>query len=245
MMVSTPDPGEIEAVTIDFYNTLAFHRDGRGRGSLLMEYLESAGLECDPWDHQVLYDVFENHDVEYSPWLPADWKAHYRRRLASRLFERLNVRAGPDIAASHADALWDILGPSCFGVFPEVRGVLDELRSAEYPLAVLSNWQRGLAHFCVELDIADAFDHVISSAEVGAAKPDARIFAEAARLLNVPPQRILHVGDSLVDDVEGGRNAGFRVLLLQRAVGSEPAGAEVIPTLRCLPALLRGAQEKR
>ena len=46
-----------QAVTLDFYQTLAFHRDGRGRGRVLMEYLEAQGLKPAPWEHQVLFPI--------------------------------------------------------------------------------------------------------------------------------------------------------------------------------------------
>ena len=60
-------------MTFDFYNTLVCHRSGHGRGRALMEYLGEQGLSSDPWEHQVLYDLFARHDAEYGPQLSADW----------------------------------------------------------------------------------------------------------------------------------------------------------------------------
>ena len=34
----------VEAITFDFFNTLIFHREGRGRGRILMEYLQASFL---------------------------------------------------------------------------------------------------------------------------------------------------------------------------------------------------------
>lgn len=228
----------IEAITLDFFDTLVFHRDGRGRGRMLMDYLAAQGLECDPWEHQVLYDVFDRHDVDYSPELSPARKETYVRELARRVFERLNVRAARVHAELHADAIWELLGPASFDVFPDVPGLLDSLKSSGYPLGIVSNWQRGLRHFCVELGVADAFDHVLSSAEVGSAKPDARIFEEACRRLGTPPGNVLHVGDSFTDDYEGGRRAGLHVLLLRRRDGTDQTPARTITSLGELQALL-------
>ena len=228
----------IEAVTFDFYNTLAYHRTGSGRGAMLMEYLRAQGLESDPWEHQVLYDVFERHAKEYAPELSDRDKYQYHRRLANRLFRRLNVR-GPDSAAErHASGVWTVLGPASLAVFADVAEVLRRLNAAGYPLAVVSNWQCGLAHFCSDLGLRDAFAHVLASAEVGCAKPDPGIFHEATSLLGVPADRVLHIGDSIVDDLKGARGAGLHGVLLRRDDAELDREASAIASLETLPALL-------
>jgi HAD superfamily hydrolase (TIGR01549 family) len=229
-------PG-IEALTLDFYNTLVFHRSGRGRGAEVAQYLGRHGLDADPWTHQVLYDLFERHAVDYSPGMSAHEKALYHRQLTERLFGRLHVRAAPSSVAEHAESLWNLLGPGCFEVFPEVPDVLQRVRSAGVPLAIVSNWQCGLGHFCVELGIDVPSHRIIASAEVGSAKPDPAIFHEACRRLDVPCQRVLHVGDSLVDDLAGAENAGLQAVVVDRAQ-QVPAGVPTIPGLVGLPALL-------
>jgi HAD superfamily hydrolase (TIGR01549 family) len=207
----------IQAVTFDFFNTLVSHRRGDGgRGSALMEYLRSQGLESDPWEHQVLYDVLEPHAREYAPDQSPAVKHNYLCRLAERVFERLNVRSEVQEARSHATKIWELIGPSSLAVFPEVPRTLERLRAAGYRLAVVSNWQCGLRHFCVELGIEDMFEHVVASAEVGYAKPRREIFEEACRRLAVPADRVLHVGDTVEDDVEGARGAGMRAVLVSR-----------------------------
>jgi putative hydrolase of the HAD superfamily len=132
----------------------------------------------------------------------------------------------------HAPALWRILGPEAFALFPETRAVLAALVAEGYPIVLVSNWQRGLGHFVVELDLADEFDHVISSAELGVAKPDARIFEEACGRLGAPADRVLHVGDTLTDDYEGSREAGLNALLLHRRPDPPPDGVDAIADLR-------------
>lgn len=218
---------EIEAVSFDFYNTLAEHRTGIGRGRSLLDYLERAGLPCDPWQHQVLYDVFEPHAREYSTSWGRDEKWTYRIKFAGRLFKRLNIVIDePDIAA-HADPIWELLGPASLRVFPEVPLVLRSLRNAGFRTIVISNWQCGLEHFCVELGIGPWLDHVLSSAEVGSAKPDAGIFEEACRRLSLPAQRILHVGDTFVDDFEGAQACGLEALLIHRRMDRSGGSAGI------------------
>ncbi len=106
-------------------------------------------------------------------------------------------------------------------------------------MALVSNWQCGLAHFCADLGIGDLLDHVIASAEIGFAKPEPEIFHEACRRLGVPPERTLHVGDSIVDDLEGARHAGLQAVLVKRRPDRDETSPS-IPDLRsvldvCVP----------
>lgn len=237
--------GPIEAVTLDYYNTLVFHRTGEGRGRVLMEYLEDQGFTPAPWEHQVLYDVFELHDEAYSPTAPETERDAYYVALAQRVLSRTGTGASATDAARHAEALWRILGPASFAVFPDAPAALHELRAQGVPLAVISNWQRGLRHFCQELEISDFFEHILGSADLGVAKPDERIFREACGRLGVPPDRVLHVGDTLVDDYLGGRAAGVEVALIDRRDAGDPGAERVITSLSELPGLVRELQGQR
>jgi putative hydrolase of the HAD superfamily len=183
----------------------------------------------------VLYDLFERHATDYSPDFNAEEKQRYLEWLTDRLFERLNVRTRAGNAADHASEVWRVLGPSSLGVYPEVPRVLEALRKAGYPLSIVSNWQCGLAHFCHELGLVDAVDHIIASAEVRSVKPDPKIFRDACDRMQVSCDRVLHVGDSPVDDVEGAKGVGMQVVLIQR--DGQPVGSSA-PTIRSLDELV-------
>jgi HAD superfamily hydrolase (TIGR01662 family) len=239
--ISSPADG-IEAVTFDFYNTLVRHPPGGGRGASVMAYLRQCGLQSDDWEHQILYDIFEPHAREYSPRFSAAEKSRYFIRLTERLFQRLNVRCDSVAVAGHAAAIWELVGPRSLVVFEEVPAVLADLRGAGYRLAVVSNWQCGLGHFCAELGLDRLFEEVVASAEVGCAKPDPEIFLETCSRLGVPPERVLHVGDTPLDDIEGAARAGVRAVLICRDdVPATFAGARIcslteVPTLLGLSA---------
>ena len=101
----------------------------------------------------------------------------------------------------------------------------------------------GLGDFAAELGLASYFDAILASAEVGFAKPAPEIFRAAADRLGLAPGAILHVGDTLSEDFEGARAAGFRAVLLDR----EGGGAEVWPVVRTLadlPHLLERMQAR-
>jgi FMN phosphatase YigB (HAD superfamily) len=230
---------DVGAVTFDFYNTLAHHPAGDGgRGSKVMKYLERCGFASDPWEHQVLYDIFEPHGREYSPALSAAEKEYYLIRLTGRLFARLNVSCGTAAAAEHAAAIWQLIGPCSLVVFDDVPVTLQRIRDAGYRLAVLSNWQCGLGHFCEELGLARFFDHVIASAEARCEKPRPEIFAETCRRLGMAPDRVLHVGDTPTDDIEGATQAGIRAVLVCRDTVPPGFTGERISSLVEIPRLL-------
>ena len=228
----------VEAITFDFFDTLVFHRDGRGRGRLLVEYLQAHGLPHAPWEHAVLYDVFESFDTAYSPGAPEDQRDDYYAQLAQRVFERLEVPVSDGDVPRHASSLWRILGPACLNVFPDALEALRTLRARDYRLALISNWHCGLRHFCAELGLSTSFDHVLGSADLGVAKPDARIFADACSRLGVPAERVLHVGDTFADDYLAGEASGLLTVLVDRHPGAEPRAARVIHGLDELPGML-------
>jgi putative hydrolase of the HAD superfamily len=80
-------------------------------------------------------------------------------------------------------------------------------------------------------------DGVVTSAEVGAGKPDPRIFERALQVAGVAAGEALHVGDKVDNDVNGAAAAGVRGVLVQRD-GTPPAGVEAVGSLRELVALV-------
>lgn len=207
----------IDAVTFDFFNTLVRHRDGRGRGATSREYLRAHGFSADAWDNAVLDDVFALHGREFAPDAGAEQHGEFCVRMAGAFFRRMRIDADREAIARHAPELWRILGPEAFAPFPDSRETLIELRAAGYRLAIVSNWHCGLAAFVAALGLGGLVDHVVASAEVGWEKPDSRIFAEACHRLGVSPDRVLHVGDSSVEDRDGARAAGLDALLLENS----------------------------
>ncbi len=58
--------------------------------------------------------------------------------------------------------------------------------------------------------ISQHFEDFVISEEVRAGKPDPKIFAEAFRRMQHPPQsEVLIIGDSLTSDIKGGNNFGI------------------------------------
>lgn len=117
--------------------------------------------------------------------------------LAAELFERF----------AHAEA-WQ--------VFADARDSLPKLRAAGLRLAVVSNFDARLPRLLADAGLADCFEAVVYSEEVGVEKPHPAIFEELLERLQLQPARVLHVGDSRRDDVEGARAVGIKALWLTR-----------------------------
>ncbi|MEO8068016.1 MAG: YjjG family noncanonical pyrimidine nucleotidase [Flavobacteriales bacterium] len=57
------------------------------------------------------------------------------------------------------------------------------------------------------------FDRVITSEQAGARKPDERIFRYALRKANATAEESVMIGDDVVADIQGARNAGMHQIL--------------------------------
>ena len=49
----------------------------------------------------------------------------------------------------------------------------------------------------------------ISAADVSASNPNPKMFDKVSQITKVSPQKSVHIGDNLVDDIEGAANANF------------------------------------
>ncbi len=127
---------------------------------------------------------------------------------------------------------------------PEVGELLARL-APRYRLAVVSNGgarqREKLAR--AGLERAFAAERVVISSEVGAEKPDPRIFARALAALGLAEGEVLHVGDDPVRDILGAQRAGLRSCWLARGAypAELPPPSFAIRALAELPALLEDA----
>lgn len=120
-------------------------------------------------------------------------------------------------------------------VAPALAALMSALPAAK--LGVVTNGegepQRAKLAAC---GVAERFDLVVASGEVGCAKPDGAIFALACARLGVEPACAAHVGDRLDLDAHAAAAAGLRGVWLDRArTMASVAGVERIATLAELP----------
>ena len=121
-------------------------------------------------------------------------------------------------------------------VYHDVEACLRGLRRRGLKLGVISNsspehQRRKLA----AAGLADSFDAVVISGELGVAKPDPAIFEHACAAIAVTPNEAMHVGDRLDTDALGATAAGMLGVWLDRQ--GIDAGERRVPVVSDLAAL--------
>lgn len=111
-------------------------------------------------------------------------------------------------------------------LYPVIDGaykMLDELKSAGYKLAVVSNATSGslIRKALQNRNYTHYFDSVIISADIGIRKPAPKIFQKALAELNLAPSQAVMVGDILSYDIAGAQRIGLKTILVKYIDSSE------------------------
>ena len=102
----------------------------------------------------------------------------------------------------------------CTDLLEDAQRVLKALREAGIITGVVTNGyattqRRKVAYH----ELEEKVDFVLVSEEVGAHKPDGRIFEEALRRAGTAPSETLFVGDMPANDIKGALDAGMDAVL--------------------------------
>jgi HAD superfamily hydrolase (TIGR01509 family) len=189
---------ELDAVTIDAYGTLVELADPV---PALRSGLAALGVERGADDvarafaNEVAYyreRSFDGRDAESLFAL--------RRECVAIILRALDSDLDPE---AFVDGFVEAMR---FALLPEAAAALRSLRARGLAVAVVSNWDVGLREHLNGLGLDGV--PVVTSAEVGAPKPDPAVFVRALELLGSRPERTLHVGDSEADEA-GAHAAGL------------------------------------
>jgi putative hydrolase of the HAD superfamily len=151
---------------------------------------------------------------------------------------RAALPASPALAAVGRDELVAaLLGALRFRAYPDARPAILDARRRGLRVVAASNWDISLGDVLERIGLAPLLDGVISSAGVGARKPDGRLFGAALELAEASAAEAVHVGDSPIEDVRGALAAGLRAVLIRRHESSERAGIESVSTISSLAEL--------
>jgi HAD superfamily hydrolase (TIGR01509 family) len=195
-----PSARELDAVTVDAMGTLVELDEPieRLRRALLRWNVERP--------HEQVAAGFQGEVAYYLEHKlgarDTDSLAELRRQCAAVFLEAVDAELDP-AAFSPVFVESMVLRP-----FDGAVPALERLCAAGLALACVSDWDIGLAEQLARVDLDRFFETVITSAEAGAAKPQAPIFEEVLRRLGVPPSRAVHVGDR-EGDREGAKGAGL------------------------------------
>ena len=139
------------------------------------------------------------------------------------------------------DALFEELfhffvGPEGWSLFPETEDLLDRLHRGGYHLGIVSNFDSRIEEVCKSLGIRRYFQTITISSREGVAKPSLEIFKKALKKAGISPEESVYVGDSPHHDIEGAREIGMRVFLIDRK--GCYTGEREVPRLSSLSGLL-------
>jgi putative hydrolase of the HAD superfamily len=137
------------------------------------------------------------------------WRLFY-----ARLLDVLGLRDAENLvtlltAATRTSKNWT-------RVLPGTREALDRIGSA-FRIGVISNADGKIDQVLKACGVGDCFRSITDSGLVGYEKPHLAIFAEAARSMNISPERALYVGDMYSVDFVGATNAGMQAVLFDVA----------------------------
>lgn len=157
-----------------------------------------------------------------------------RLRAFERTLEYVNC---PDKElAAHLNAIYRKHRFEDIALYPDVIPTFDVL-ARHFKLGLLSNGNT----YPERCGLEGYFAFVVFSQDVQIEKPDRRIFEITAERAGCELAQMLHVGDSLENDVAGARNAGAPSVWLNRK--GEPNDTEIRPdyevaTLTEIPEIL-------
>ncbi|MGC8555887.1 MAG: HAD family hydrolase [Conexivisphaera sp.] len=192
--------------------------------------LDTVGLVSRAWEFALrsLGYRASSSDIEPLVGLPASRIAEAFTGSSSSLVELSNLRA--EYLEEHAREV---------RAFPEVPGVLSELRSRGLRMAVATSIPSRMARLFLETaGILGLMDAVVGGDNVEHGKPEPDIFLEAARRLSLSPGDVVVIGDRDYDVLPAKRMGSFSVLVVRGAYCPAEKPDAVVSDLRGLLVVL-------
>lgn len=226
------DPDNVDAVFFDVGNTL--FKPHPSLEAVCREVLERFGY--DPTDEALRRGIeVADRYYEYRYWTDDSFWANETdaSEMWSELYAKMLEETGID-GDVHliGRAIYDHFGDGDrWRTYDDVVPVFERLKSEEYRLALVSNWDSRLAKLCFDMGLDAYLDSVLSSASIGLIKPDPTIYEVACERLKVEPARAVHVGDHYYADVIGARSVGINPVMIDRFGHEQPADVPVIVDL--------------
>lgn len=222
----------LRAVSFDAAGTL-FHT-ARPVGELYAAVAARHGVHVDAGAlHARFRQAFATAPPLAFPGVPAgELRAREKawwRDIVARVFAETRFA---DFDAFFDDLFAFFASPAAWRVDPDARTLLSSLRARALTILVVSNFDARVRGVLAALGLAALIDHVTISSEAGAAKPDPTIFHRALADLHLDAGDVVHVGDSVREDLRGARAAGLPAVLVGGAeLVAEAPDALVVPRL--------------
>ena len=210
----------IKAIFFDWFNTLAHYHPPREE--LESQALKELGFAVSPKALSPGLYLADKYLYEENARLPIRQRSREEQTKLYTRFHRIilkeaGINADDNIVYKLLARMFELNNTMKFILFDDVSAMLKDLKEKNLKLGLLTNLQTEVDSMCRELGIAAYLDFTVTSAEVGADKPQPPIFLKALELAQVQPAEAIHVGDQYQNDVLGARSVGISPILLDRA----------------------------
>ncbi|MDR2997344.1 MAG: HAD family phosphatase [Microbacterium sp.] len=173
------------------------------------------------FDPEVTAEIERRHGIEDGRIMQVAFAGTAAERLTTGRLSRSEWIAGigASLGAPEAAADW---GAQRARLDEGVLALAAELRDLGYRTAILTNGTDDVRAEIEVLGLSGTFDPIFNSAEIGHAKPDARVFAHVVRELGCAPEEIFFIDDSAIN-VAGAIESGLRAHHFTDAAGLQHA----------------------
>lgn len=203
------------------------------------------------WDfnansYDALYDALKKMDLlgkigEYNSYFSIYhevndrlWALYRDNKISKDILKGLRFEESLELNHSPMPGMGDTINdaylaemPKQLGLVPGARVVLDYLHH-KYRMAIITNGFREVqVDKLVQSGLEKYFDKVIISEEVGAQKPNKKIFEHAVKSMNAPKRKSLMIGDSWDADIVGAMQFGIDQIYYCPLPGDLPSFEEV------------------
>ena len=106
--------------------------------------------------------------------------------------------------------------PHDLAIFDDVIPCLDRLKLIGLTIGIISNMDHTPKELVSDLGLHGRINFMVTSGQVGVAKPHPKIFQSALSSAGVKPEEAVHVGDQLISDIQGAAEVGINPILIDR-----------------------------
>lgn len=219
-----------DALTFDVYGTLIDWEP-----TILAALSQSIGAKEAAIDDSVLLDAFDRARAHYQALSPARPYPRVLRSAFNYIADELESDVDPEECARFGDSVGD------WPPYPDSVTALSTLRE-HFVLGALTNMDNGSFEKTHAL-LGNCFEIVVTAERAGAYKPSLRHFVLGLTDLaerGIPPQRVLHVAQSLRADVRPANLLGQDVVWINRegrGLGHTGFGAELAVPMATFPSI--------
>lgn len=198
---------EIKGIIFDYGGTLD------SRGDHWSEVILDAYHEA---DCMLSFDDFRPAYIDAERYLASHFVVKASDTFADLMHKKIALQCrflseAGTITHTDAERLAPIVADRCYAAArdctAEAEPILSRL-AERYPMALVSNFYGNIDAVLRDMGIRKYFRHIVESAVIGIRKPDPRIFAVGCLALDMQPEHILVVGDSLSKDIRPARSLG-------------------------------------